>query len=65
MANLSAFVVIGLAIASFMIGSSSDLIEQVGKAQNKTKNNNTDDDGMNDSGSISDLPTPPIRPPFA
>ena len=64
MANLNAFVVIVLAIASFMIGSSSDLTEQVVKAQNKTEDNKTDDDSMNDSGSISGLPTP-IRPPFA
>jgi hypothetical protein len=64
MANLNTFVVIALAIASFMIGSSSDLTEQVVKAQNKTEDNKTDDDSMNDSGSISGLPTP-IRPPFA
>ena len=64
MANLNTFVVIALAIASFMIGSSSDLTEQVVKAQNKTEDDNTDDDSMNDSGSISGLPTP-IRPPFA
>ena len=64
MANLNTFVVIALAIASFMIGSSSDLTEQVVKAQNKTEDNKTDDDSMNDSGSISGLPTP-TRPPFA
>lgn len=64
MANLNTFVVIALAIASFMIGSSSDLTEQVVKAQNKTEDNKTDDDSMNYSGSISGLPTP-IRPPFA
>ena len=64
MANLNTFVVIALAIASFMIGSSSDLTEQVVKAQNKTEDNKIDDDSMNDSGSISGLPTP-IRPPFA
>ena len=64
MSNLNTFVVIALAIASFMIGSSSDLTEQVVKAQNKTEDNKTDDDSMNDSGSISGLPTP-IRPPFA
>jgi hypothetical protein len=64
MANLNAFVVIVLAIASFMIGSSSDLIEQVVKDQNKTEDNNIDEESMNESGSISTLPTP-IRPPFA
>ena len=64
MVNLNTFVVIALAIASFMIGSSSDLTEQVVKAQNKTEDNKIDDDSMNDSGSISGLPTP-IRPPFA
>ena len=54
-----------LAIASFMIGSSSnDLTEQVVIAQNKTEDNNTDEDNMNGSGTISNLPTP-IRPPFA
>jgi hypothetical protein len=41
MANLNTFVVIALAIASFMIGSSSDLTEQVVKAQNKTEDNKT------------------------
>jgi len=64
MANLNAFVVIVLAIASFMIGSSSDLIEQVVKDQNKTEDNNIDEESMNESGSISSLPIP-IRPPFA
>lgn len=64
MANLNAFLVIVLAIASFMVGSSSDLIEQVVKDQNKTEDNNVDEESMNKSGSISSLPTP-IRPPFA
>lgn len=64
MANLNAFLVIVLAIASFMVGSSSDLIEQVVKDQNKTEDNNIDEESMNKSGSISSLPTP-IRPPFA
>ena len=64
MLNLNAFVVIFLAIASFMIESSNDLTEQVVIAQNKTKDNNTDEDNMNGSGTISNLPTP-IRPPFA
>ncbi|MGH9979880.1 MAG: hypothetical protein ACRD8Z_29170, partial [Nitrososphaeraceae archaeon] len=64
MVNLNAFVVICLAIASFMIGSSNDLTEQVVIAQNRTEDNNTDDDSTNESGSISNLPTP-IRPPFA
>jgi hypothetical protein len=65
MLNLNAFVVIFLAIASFMIGSSSnDLTEQVAIAQNKTEDNNTDEDNTNESGTISNLPTP-IRPPFA
>lgn len=64
MLNLNAFVIIFLAIASFMIGSSSDLIEQVVIAQNKTEDNNTDEDNTNGSGTISNLPAP-IRPPFA
>lgn len=64
MLNLNAFVVIFLAIASFMIESSNDLTEQVVIAQNKTEDNNTDEDNMNGSGRISNLPTP-IRPPFA
>jgi hypothetical protein len=64
MLNLNAFVVIFLAIASFMIESSNDLTEQVVIAQNKTEDNNTDEDNMNGSGMISNLPTP-IRPPFA
>jgi hypothetical protein len=66
MLNLNAFLVIFLAIASFMIGSSSnDLTEQVVIAQNKTEDNNTDEDNMmNGSGTISNLQTP-IRPPFA
>jgi hypothetical protein len=34
------------------------------KAQNKTRINDTNEDSMNDSGSISSLQTP-IRPPFA
>lgn len=53
-----------LAIASFMIGSSNDLTEQIVIAQNKTEDNNTDEDNMNGSSTISNLPTP-IRPPFA
>ena len=64
MVSLNAFVVIFLAIVSFMIGSSNDLTEQVVIAQNKTEDNNTDEDNMNESGTISNLPTP-IRPPFA
>lgn len=64
MANLRAVVVIVLAIASVMIGSSDCLIEQVAIAQNKTEGNSTDNVGMNESGSISSLPAP-IRPPFA
>ncbi len=64
MVNLNAFVLIFLAIASFMIGSSNYLTEQVVIAQNKTEDNNTDEDNMNESGTISNLPTP-IRPPFA
>jgi hypothetical protein len=64
MVNLNAVVVIVFAIASLMIGSSSDLIEQGVKAQNKTKNNDTNEESMNESGSISTLQTP-IHPPFA
>ena len=64
MANLRAIVVIVLAIASVMIGSSDYLIEQVVIAQNKTDGNSTDNVRMNESGSISSLPEP-IRPPFA
>lgn len=64
MLNLNAFVIIFLAIASFMIGSSNDLTEQVVIAQNKTEDNNTDEDNTNGSGTISNFPTP-IRPPFA
>ena len=64
MLNLNAFVVIFLAITSSMIGSSNDLAEQVVIAQNKTEDNNTDEDNMNESGTISNLSTP-IRPPFA
>ena len=63
--NLNAFVVIFLAITSFMIGSSNELTEQVVIAQNNTEDNNTDEDNMmNGSGTISSLTTP-IRPPFA
>jgi hypothetical protein len=64
MVNLKAFVLIVFAIASLMIGSSTDLIGQGVKAQNKTKNNDTNEESMNESGSISGLQTP-IRPPFA
>jgi hypothetical protein len=64
MVNLKAIVLIVFAIASLMIGSSSDLIEQEVKAQNKSRNNDTNETSMNESGSISDLQTP-IRPPFA
>jgi hypothetical protein len=64
MANLKAIVVIVFALASLMIGSSSDLVEQVVEAQNKTKNNDTNEGSMNESGSISNLQIP-IRPPFA
>lgn len=64
MVNLKAVVLIVFAIASLMIGSSSDLIEQGVKAQNKSNNNDTNEASMNESGSISGLQTP-IRPPFA
>ena len=64
MANLKTLVVFVIAIASFIIGSSSDLIEQVAIAQNETGDNNTDEGSTNESGSISSLPIP-IRPPFA
>jgi hypothetical protein len=64
MVNLKAVVLIVFAIASLMIGSSSDLIEQGVKAQNKSRNNDTNETSMNESGSISGLQTP-IRPPFA
>jgi len=64
MVNLKAVVLIVFAIASLMIGSSSDLIEQGVNAQNKSKNNDTNEASMNESGSISGLQTP-IRPPFA
>jgi hypothetical protein len=64
MANIKTVVVIGLAIASVMTGSSNYLIEQVANAQNKTEGNSTDNGRMNESGSIPSLPVP-IRPPFA
>jgi hypothetical protein len=63
MANLTTFVMIVVATAFLMIGS-SEFNEQVVNAQNKTENNNTDDESINESGSISSFPKP-IRPPFA
>jgi hypothetical protein len=48
--KLIAFVIIIVAIANLMFGSSA-LIEQVVNAQNMTENNNTDYNSTNESGS--------------
>jgi hypothetical protein len=64
MANPSFFLVFILAIATIILGASSDFNKQFVSAQNETKDNKTEEDTVGGSGSISSLPTP-IRPPFA